>query len=289
MQWWIRRKRRFTTRPLPRRQLKVLNATQGKVKGFDLAVFQRSHVVMVGAGGIGSVVATGLVRKGIGELTLLDDDRVETANLTRQLFGRHDVGVFKTIALGRRLASEGLFKTKVTAIPRRLQEVLERGLTVTNKTVLIGGVDNNASRRAVAELAHREGLPAIHAAMGTDGNRLYVFVQEPGAACWGCAFPHYVDDRTYPCGLPGIIDCLMVVSGIIVYTVDTLISDRRREWNLREISLDGSIAERSKMVARNPDCVICGKQPNPEVLVESGVPADGASQRPGQEERTSEQ
>src|SRR5579862_8532715 len=47
---------------------------QRKIAGFDQEKFSRSHVLCIGAGGIISNIAPTLCRKGIGKITLLDDD-----------------------------------------------------------------------------------------------------------------------------------------------------------------------------------------------------------------------
>jgi adenylyltransferase/sulfurtransferase len=234
-----------------------LNATQAQVAGFDLAAYQAAHIILVGAGGIGSHVAAALVRKGIGRLTLFDDDRVERKNLTRQLFFRRDIGKYKAV-LGRRLVRDGLFPTTIHAHPRRFQEVAERLPPFENATLFICGVDNNPTRRAVSSYALAHDTPVIHAAVSRDGNQLYVMVQKSGDACWGCAFPHYLNDTAYPCNLPGIIDVLQMAAGLIVFTVDTLICTRPRAWNLRHIYLDGSSPDRSRSIDRRADCALCG-------------------------------
>ena len=59
---------------------------QQKIPGFDQEVFSKSSVLCIGAGGIISQIAPTLVRKGIGQITLLDDDVVEASNLNRQRF-----------------------------------------------------------------------------------------------------------------------------------------------------------------------------------------------------------
>ncbi len=46
---------------------------------------QKSHVAVFGLGGVGSWCAEGLCRAGIGELTLIDRDRVSESNRNRQL------------------------------------------------------------------------------------------------------------------------------------------------------------------------------------------------------------
>ena len=258
MDFWTRRKRTFKTRPVGRKLVGELNVSQAGIAGFDLNAYQTAHVVMVGAGGIGSNVAQGLVRKGIGTLTLIDDDRVELKNLTRQLFKREDVGALKAVALARNLGAEGLFKTRLVAQPRRLQELLGRSWSPPAGSVLIGGVDNNRARRLLAKIGHDCSLPVIHAAVGRDGNALSVMIQEPGQACWACAFPHLAHDTTAPCGLPGIVDVMQMVAGVIVYAVDTLLSGRHREWNLRQLTLHGGMPDQARLVERRADCPVCG-------------------------------
>ena len=59
---------------------------QKKIAGFDQAVFSKSSVLCIGAGGLVSHIAPTLVRKGIGSITLLDGDVVEESKLKRQRF-----------------------------------------------------------------------------------------------------------------------------------------------------------------------------------------------------------
>jgi len=63
-----------------------------------------SHVLLLGCGGIGNLVAATLATAGVGELTLVDADHVGLSNLTRQfLFTEADVGLPKSEVLAREL------------------------------------------------------------------------------------------------------------------------------------------------------------------------------------------
>jgi len=46
---------------------------------------QKAHILIVGLGGVGSFAAEGLVRSGVGMLTLVDFDKVSASNINRQL------------------------------------------------------------------------------------------------------------------------------------------------------------------------------------------------------------
>ena len=57
-----------------------------KVYGEDaFAHYERSHVMVIGIGGVGSWAVEALARSGVGELTLVDMDVVAASNINRQL------------------------------------------------------------------------------------------------------------------------------------------------------------------------------------------------------------
>lgn len=79
---------------------------QKKIVGFDQAVFSASSITCVGAGGLAAYIAPTVVRKGIGRITMLDDDLVEASNLNRQRFYENDIGKNKATALAENLQRE---------------------------------------------------------------------------------------------------------------------------------------------------------------------------------------
>ena len=253
-----RRSKSYHTRPIDPKLVPPLNRTQERVPGFDLKSLQHATIVLVGAGGIGSLVAPMLVRKGAGRLILIDDDIIELPNLTRQAYALSQLGQDKVHALGKSTAGMGLFPTTIEAHPFNFQHCLERGISFDDATLLVAGVDNNPTRKAMSLYGIAHNVPVIHAAVGRDGNECHAMVQEPRKACWGCAFDYYVNDDKYPCNLPGIVDVLAVVAGTIVFAIDSIVSDRPRCWNVREFFLDGSLPDRARDVPRRPDCPLCG-------------------------------
>lgn len=62
-----------------------------------------SRVAIAGLGGLGSNIAVSLTRAGVGQLLLVDFDRVEISNLNRQQYDTADLGRLKTEALKERL------------------------------------------------------------------------------------------------------------------------------------------------------------------------------------------
>ena len=85
------------------------------------AALAKVHVVIAGAGGLGSNIAIGLARSGVGHLTLIDFDVVDHSNLNRQQFKLSQVGVPKVLALKQNILEFNPFieittiQAKVTA------------------------------------------------------------------------------------------------------------------------------------------------------------------------------
>ena len=64
----------------------------------------RAHVLLVGVGGVGAYAAEQLCRAGVGELTIVDADKVAPSNINRQLPALYStVGQSKVEVMGRRL------------------------------------------------------------------------------------------------------------------------------------------------------------------------------------------
>ena len=55
------------------------------IKDEGIHKLEQSHVLVVGLGGVGAFVAEFLARAGVGELTIVDGDVVDTTNKNRQL------------------------------------------------------------------------------------------------------------------------------------------------------------------------------------------------------------
>ena len=56
-----------------------------------------SHVMVIGLGGVGGFCVEALARSGVGELTLVDYDRVDLSNCNRQIIATTtSVGEYKT-------------------------------------------------------------------------------------------------------------------------------------------------------------------------------------------------
>jgi molybdopterin/thiamine biosynthesis adenylyltransferase len=230
---------------------------QRKIPGFDQSIFTKNRVVCIGAGGIISQIAPTLVRKGIGGITLLDDDIVEPSNLNRQRFYIKDVGKNKALALAENLVPECIVETEIRGIALRFEEAVARSIDLTCD-ITICGVDNNPARVAASRYFRAAGVPVIFTAVSRDADHGYVFVQEVDGPCIGCLFPDIADDDRYPCpGTPAIADILQAVGSLAVYAVDTPFMNRVRSWNYRRISLADGTLDGATLIPIRQSCQIC--------------------------------
>ena len=82
----------------------------------------RSHVLVVGVGGVGAYAAEMLCRAGVGRLTLVDADAVQLTNLNRQLPALHStVGRLKVEILAERFKDINP-DIQLTVLPVFIQE-----------------------------------------------------------------------------------------------------------------------------------------------------------------------
>lgn len=130
---------------------------------------RRSHVAVFGLGGVGSYAVEALVRSGIGELTLIDDDSVSVTNLNRQLEALHStVGQNKTDAVAARCRdiNPGIVLHTICA---RYDAAHREAFFSAHYDYIIDAIDTVSSKLDLIESALSRGIPII-SALGT-GNK----------------------------------------------------------------------------------------------------------------------
>lgn len=123
------------------------------------------RVVLCGAGAIGSNLAESLLRQGLGELRVIDMDRVEEHNLSTQIWIEEDIGALKVKALANRLYDA--VGVEIDEVGKKLEQRNARKL-LGGADLVIDGFDNHASRALVKQTCEAEGLPCLHAGLAAD-------------------------------------------------------------------------------------------------------------------------
>lgn len=118
-----------------------------------------AKVLVVGLGGLGSVLSCCLAGMGVGGLTLMDPDRVELHNLDRQfLYTEEGIGQPKAQAAARRLARLN-HKVDIEAVPQAF--TAETTLAPGQYDVAVAATDSRASRLDVNRVCCETGTPLI--------------------------------------------------------------------------------------------------------------------------------
>ncbi|MEI2328371.1 molybdopterin-synthase adenylyltransferase MoeB [Priestia megaterium] len=121
------------------------------------------HVLVVGAGALGSASAEALVRAGIGKLTLVDRDYVEWSNLQRQqLYTEQDAQnkLPKAVAAKNRLGQINT-EVKIEALVMDAQSANLESIVQT-ADVIIDATDNFDIRFILNDLSHKHDVPWIY-------------------------------------------------------------------------------------------------------------------------------
>ncbi|WP_457755970.1 HesA/MoeB/ThiF family protein [Thermodesulfatator indicus] len=128
----------------------------------DMARLRTSTIMIAGVGGLGTVVAEGLVRLGIGGLILVDDDRVSPTDLNRQiLYTSKDIGEFKA-----KIARERLLAIRDDVWIEAWVQRIEKKFDIPNKVAgVVDALDNWESRFILADMCEAKRKFLVHAGL----------------------------------------------------------------------------------------------------------------------------
>ena len=151
------------------------------------------HVLVAGAGSVGSRLAEDLVRAGVGRLTLIDPDVVTAANLARTVYTAVDIDEAKCAALARRQrAINPAVRIHTHEVPLGevdLAGVLDGDADAPAVDLVIGGTDDMAEQALLAHTAYHRGIPMVACALyrAAAAGEVVVVVPAARTACWLCA------------------------------------------------------------------------------------------------------
>ena len=120
-----------------------------------LQKLQNAKIGIFGIGGVGSFVAEGLVRAGIGKFVLIDKDIISLTNLNRQIHADHTtIGKDKVeVMKNRMLAINPNVKIKTIKemyLPNNAEELID-----TSYSYIVDAVDNITAKISLAVMARQ--------------------------------------------------------------------------------------------------------------------------------------
>jgi molybdopterin/thiamine biosynthesis adenylyltransferase/rhodanese-related sulfurtransferase len=220
-----------------------------------------SRVALLGAGGLGAPAALYLAAAGIGQLTLIDDDRVERSNLHRQVIHADArVGMAKTESARIALAALNP-RVRVEIRNERLQaDNVERLLA--DHDLVIDGADNFPARYLVAAASRRLRLPMVYGAVERFTGQVSVFdPRRADSPCYRCLFPEPPAAADAPnCSEAGVLGVLPGIVGLLQATEALkLILGIGEPLVGRLLNFDAlAMRFRETRLPRDPGCPGCG-------------------------------
>ena len=148
---------------------------------------REAAVLVIGAGALGSPVATYLAGAGVGRIGIADDDEVALSNLHRQhLHFTPDVGVPKAASAAAKLA---FLNPEIVVEPYQVRfEPANAAALVEGQDLVVDCSDSFETRYAVNAACCAAGIPLVEG--GVVGLGGLVMAIRPGeTACYRCAFP----------------------------------------------------------------------------------------------------
>lgn len=178
-----------------------------------------AKVAILGAGGLGAPVALYLAAAGVGQLTLIDDDKVERSNLHRQIVHADArVGMSKTESA--RMALQALNpRIRIETHTERLDAGNVERLLAGND-LLVDGADNFPARYLLAAASLRLKIPMIYGAVERFSGQLSVFdPRRDDSPCYRCLFPTPPAAADAPnCSEAGVLGVLPGIVGLLQAT-----------------------------------------------------------------------
>jgi len=199
-----------------------------------------AYAVVVGCGGLGTVLAETLARAGVGRLLVVDRDCVEMSNLQRQvLFDESDVaeGLPKAEAAGRKLRainSRIEISTRVADVnPWNVESIVE------GADLVLDGLDNFETRFLLNDACVKHGIPWIYGAcVASQGTTMTIL---PGrTACLRCVFESAPAPGSTPtCDTAGIIaPAVNVIASLEVAEALKILTGRENEISTKLRTFD---------------------------------------------------
>ena len=136
----------------------------------NLEKLSKSKIIVYGIGGVGSFVVEGLVRAGIENIILVDNDVISPSNITRQIHATtSNIGKLKVECMKERILLINPNVKVETYVPTDMS-IEEETLIDDSVTYIVDAVDTITTKLKLIEKAKKENVPII-SCMGT-GNKL---------------------------------------------------------------------------------------------------------------------
>ena len=221
-----------------------------------------AHVLVIGAGGLGSPIALYLAASGVGHITLCDPDVVDLTNLQRQIAHFTDAIGSPKVASAQATMARINPATRVTTVQERVTGSRLDAL-VADADIVIDACDNFATRHDVNRACVRHAKPLVSgAAIRFDGQVAVFDTRDADSPCYHCLFPETGDLDEMRCAVMGVFAPLVGVIGSmqaaealkVLAAIGKPLVGRLMMVDARDMQW------RSIRVKRDPACAVCASR-----------------------------
>ena len=172
-----------------------------------------ASVLVVGVGGLGCPLVLYLANTGIGNLGLIDDDKVEISNLNRQImFNSRDVGKFKVFQAKKKLNIINK-KIKVNVYKNKLSKKNIKKF-LNNYDIICDCSDNFITRYLLNDYCLKNKKILISAAISKFEAHIFNFNFRKSVPCYRCFMPE-IPDLENGCDVEGILPTVAGIAGTL--------------------------------------------------------------------------
>lgn len=219
----------------------------------------QSHVLIVGAGGLGSPVAMYLAASGVGKLTICDFDQVDLTNLQRQIIHTtQSVGINKAVSAQQTIyeinPEVDVIAVQQKSSPEAFAELIKKA------DVVVDCSDNFATRYTLNQRCFEAKKPLVSGAAIRFEGQITVFdFRSEVSPCYHCLYPDADSNQELRCSDNGVFAPLVGMIGTAqAAEVLKLILNIGQTLQGRLLLLDALSAEwRTFKLARDPACTVC--------------------------------
>ena len=154
-------------------------AVRGLRAGPHAPALATKGVAIVGCGAVGSFVAEGLARAGVGILTLQDGDILRPGNLVRHLATEREVGLVKPEAVRQSLGVRGLLPRTCSTINRPLLGQSGARDLVSRHDLVVDASADGAVTTLLRHAAEEAGKVVLTVCTQNDGDSIRVDILPP--------------------------------------------------------------------------------------------------------------
>ena len=214
-----------------------------------------AKVLIVGAGGLGCPVILYLASAGIGNIGIVDPDRVDLSNLNRQiLFKTKDIGKFK-IDVANKFIKQINNKIKVNKYKKKVND--KNISKIFDKfDIICDGTDNFESRYLINDYCLKNKKILISAAISKFEGHIFNFNFKKKTPCYRCFVPE-LPNYENNCESEGIFPTLAGIAGTLqANEVVKTILNFKNTLNTKLLIFDSITSDTRKVkFSKNPNCI----------------------------------